>query len=66
MKVTINGQMQKLPDGATVTGMLEALGVQNRRVAVELNREVIPRAQHPGTPLADGDVIEVVTLVGGG
>ena len=66
MEVTVNGEARDLPTGATIHDMLLALGVTKGRVAVEVNREVVPRRQHEQTPLKAGDTIEVVTLVGGG
>ena len=66
MNVTINGEARRLPDGSTIREMLGSLGITKARVAVEVNRDVVPRRRHEETPLAEGDVIEVVTLVGGG
>jgi sulfur carrier protein len=64
--ITVNGSPMRLPAGASVADLLERLGVSTPRVAVERNREILPKAQYAGTPLADGDVFEVVELVGGG
>jgi sulfur carrier protein len=64
--VVINGQTRRVNAGATVASLLGELGLGDRRVAVEKNREVVPRAQHASTVLADGDRLEVVTFVGGG
>ena len=64
--VVINGQPRQLPDGTTVAGMIGELGLSGKPVAVERNREVVPRAQHATTVLASGDRLEVVTFVGGG
>jgi sulfur carrier protein len=52
--------------GESVADLLRRLGVANPRVAVERNKEIVPRAEHAATRLADGDVLEVVELVGGG
>jgi thiamine biosynthesis protein ThiS len=52
--------------GTTVASLIGELGLGDRKVAVERNREVVPRAQHATTVLADGDRLEVVTFVGGG
>jgi sulfur carrier protein len=64
--VVINGQTRTVNAGSTVATLIGELGLADRRVAVERNREVIPRAQHATTLLADGDRLEVVTFVGGG
>lgn len=66
MNLQVNGEPREAPDGCTIAELLEQLGVRTKGVAVERNREVIPRAQHAQTRLADGDQLEVVTLVGGG
>ncbi|MEM1028622.1 MAG: sulfur carrier protein ThiS [Planctomycetota bacterium] len=65
MKLTINGQPQDV-DAERVDTLLEALGMAGQAVAVELNQDVVPKRQHASTPLKDGDVLELVTLVGGG
>ena len=64
--VVINGQPRQVPDGTTVLALISELGLSGKPVAVERNREVVPRAQHGSTVLASGDHLEVVTFVGGG
>jgi sulfur carrier protein len=64
--VVINGKSRSVKVGTTVAVLVDELGLGDRRVAVERNREVVPRAQHATTVLADGDRVEVVTFVGGG
>jgi sulfur carrier protein len=66
MKLNINGEPGEAPDGSTVAELLEQLEIRTKGVAVERNGEVIPRASHAETKLAEGDTLEVVTLVGGG
>jgi sulfur carrier protein len=66
VQIRVNGEPMRLPAGASVADLLERLRVSTPRVAVERNREILPKAQYTGTPLADGDVFEVVELVGGG
>jgi sulfur carrier protein len=66
LSVTVNGSPMRVAGGASVADLLERLGVANPRVAVERNKEIVPRAQHASTRLAEGDVLEVVELVGGG
>jgi len=66
MQLLINGQPRDVPEGLTVTGLLELLAVKAPRVAVEVNQSVVKRADHPTTPLKPGDAVEIVTFVGGG
>ncbi|MDQ3300453.1 MAG: sulfur carrier protein ThiS [Myxococcota bacterium] len=66
MEVVINGQPRTVAAGITVEALIGELGLADRRVAVERNLEVVPRAQHATTVLAAGDRLEVVTFVGGG
>ncbi len=64
--VVINGESKTVPDGTSVLALIEELGLGGKPVAVERNREIVPRAQHGSTLLAAGDRLEVVTFVGGG
>ena len=64
--IVINGETRTVPHGTTVAKLVEDLGFGDRRVAVERNRSVVPRAQHATTELETGDRLEVVTFVGGG
>jgi sulfur carrier protein len=64
--VTVNGESRRIAAGATVAALLAELGLADRRVAVERNREVVPRAEHARAVLAAGDHLEIVTFVGGG
>ena len=64
--VVINGQPRTVNAGTTVASLIVELGLGDRRVAVERNREVVPRAEHATTVLADADRLELVTFVGGG
>ena len=66
MRVTVNDQPVELAEGAAVTDLLRKLGLERATVAVERNRELVPRAQHGSERLADGDRLDIVTLVGGG
>jgi sulfur carrier protein len=66
MKLTVNGELQDIDQAHTVRQLLEALNLAQQPVAVELNRQVVPRKLHDQTPLHEGDVLELVTLVGGG
>lgn len=64
--IVLNGESRPIDAGLTVSGLIAELGLDRRQVAVERNREVVPRAEHDQTKLEDGDQIEVVTFVGGG
>jgi sulfur carrier protein len=66
VKLTVNGEAREVPAGTTVVGLLDLLGVRTGAVAVEINAQVVRRAQHPGRTLASGDQVEIVTFVGGG
>jgi thiazole synthase len=66
LEVTINGEIRTFHGTLTVAELLGQLGHDSRRVAVEINREVVPAAKHSGRRLEEGDAVEVVTLVGGG
>jgi len=66
MRATVNGEPVELPDGLTVSGLLQHLRVRAERVAVERNGAVVKRARHAEERLASGDVLEIVSFVGGG
>ena len=65
MKLTINGQEQTFAP-ITLAQLIEQLGMKQDRVAVELNRNIVPRDQWAETNLAEGDHLEIVHFVGGG
>lgn len=66
MTLTINGQKNQSTAARTVGELLRELKLDKPGVAVEVNRQLVPRRQHDTTPLHDGDSVEIVTLVGGG
>ncbi len=66
MNVLLNGEAMSVPEEVTVIGLLEVLGLAGERVAVEVNRDIVPRADHGARTLAEGDAIELVHFVGGG
>jgi sulfur carrier protein len=66
MRIKLNGEPLELPDGETVAALLTRLELAGRRVAVELNLDIVPRSQHADTTLNDGDSVEVVHAIGGG
>ena len=66
MQVIINGEAQALTEGVTIADLVNRLGLNQRRIAVELNREIIAREEYGSLVLADGDQVEIVHFVGGG
>jgi sulfur carrier protein len=66
MNLTINGEPRDLPEPISVAALLEQLDLAGKHVAVEVNRELVPKRDHDTHQLADGDRLEIVTLVGGG
>ncbi len=66
MNIIFNGEPRPLAALTTLVDLLQAEGLAERRVAVELNGEIVPRSQHADQILADGDKVEVVHALGGG
>jgi sulfur carrier protein len=66
VQISINGETRAVDSESTVADLLKELGMQPKYVAVERNRELVPRATHADCVLEDGDELEIVTLVGGG
>jgi sulfur carrier protein len=64
--ITINGELRQVTQGLTLAGLLDLLQLRRPQVAVEVNRELVPREMHEQCRLAAGDRLEIVTLVGGG
>ncbi|MCA8940311.1 MAG: sulfur carrier protein ThiS [Planctomycetes bacterium] len=65
MKIVVNGKEQDFA-GSTVEELVAGLKLDRSRVATELNKEIVRRADYPSTTLKEGDRIEIVTFVGGG
>jgi len=66
MQIHVNGEAKQLADEATLLDLIEELGLAGRRIAIELNMDIIPRSEHEKTVLKDGDQLEVVHAIGGG
>lgn len=66
MRILLNGESFELPEGASVADLLLRLQLTTRRVAVELNLDIVPRSLHATTALGEGDQVEVVHAIGGG
>lgn len=66
IELTVNGERRQVEGGTSVADYLRSLDLSSQRVAVERNREIVPRAKHADELLGDGDELEIVTFVGGG
>lgn len=66
MQITLNGESREIGEGLTIEALIVELGVDPTLVAVEKNSEIVPKTNHVDTPVADGDVIELVRFIGGG
>jgi len=66
MRVILNGEPTELPEHTTVRELIERLGLAAAICAAEVNKQVVPRAEHDQHTLHYGDTVEIVTLVGGG
>lgn len=66
LSVTLNGELKQLQSPCSLTELIEQMQLTGRRIAVEVNQEIVPRSQHASCQLADGDCIEVVQAIGGG
>jgi sulfur carrier protein len=66
MKIVVNGQERALAAPLTVGALLDELGMTGKRVAVEVNQEIVPRSRHGEFQLNDSDRVEVVFAIGGG
>jgi sulfur carrier protein len=66
MQIVVNGERREVPDGTTVASLLAVVGIEQKRVAVEVNEQVVPKARHAETTLRETDRVEIVTFVGGG
>ncbi|HEY8429524.1 MAG TPA: sulfur carrier protein ThiS [Sandaracinaceae bacterium] len=66
MRIEVNGEPREVAPGTTIAALLEQLGLGGVLVAVERNQDVVPRAEHARTTIADGDRLEIVQFVGGG
>ena len=66
MNIILNGEKHGLAEPLTVRGLIAALELDGKRLAVEVNEEVIPRSEHAAFRLNDGDRVEIVRAIGGG
>lgn len=66
MKISINGKETDMENGVTIEKLLLSLGVKPEGIAVELNKEIVPRAGHRLTAIKENDSIEIIRMAGGG
>ena len=66
MRVTINGRPRELAAPVALAELIAELGLAEKRLAVEINGEIVPRSRHPQTRVRDGDRLEIVQAIGGG
>ena len=66
MNITVNGENRSLDPEASLGQLLEMLGLNGKRIAVEVNRDIVPRSDYEHFKLSDNDTIEIVNAIGGG
>ncbi|ALM50990.1 sulfur carrier protein ThiS [Halomonas huangheensis] len=66
MQIQLNGESHAIDREQSVAELVESLGLGGRRIAVELNEDIVPRSLHADTLLSDGDSVEIVHAIGGG
>lgn len=66
MEITLNGKNRDIPDASCVQDLLQELGLAGRRLALEINQEIVPRSTFGARQLQSGDRIEIVHAIGGG
>jgi sulfur carrier protein len=66
MNIIVNGERQSLEADMNLEQLLEMLGLSGKRVAVEVNRDIVPRSDYNSFKLSDNDTIEIVNAIGGG
>lgn len=66
MQITLNGEARDCAPGTSVSSLLDAAGYAGKRVAVEVNLDIVPRSAHASHLLAEGDKVEIVHAIGGG
>jgi sulfur carrier protein len=66
IQITVNNETHLIPQQTTLSGLLEHLQLQGKRIAVEMNGNIVPKSQHANTVLTQGSTLEIVVAVGGG
>lgn len=66
MELYLNGEIRRVDDGMTVAALVDSLGLSQQRLAVEVNRSIVPRSRHAEHRLQTGDRVEIIQAMGGG
>ena len=66
MNITLNGAVREVPDALSASELLAVLGLADRRLALEINREIVPRSRFENHVISPGDTVEIVHAIGGG
>lgn len=66
LNIRVNGEEMVLPAQCTVSELVEQMALAGKRIAIELNRDILPKSEHERTSLQHGDVVEIVHAIGGG
>ena len=66
MNISINGEQRTLEEGLNLQQLITILALENKRLAIEINQEIIPRSEHASYTLKQDDVVEIVQAIGGG
>lgn len=66
MRITVNGEAIELPEGLDAGELIARVGLEGQRIALEVNREIVPRGEYAQTKLHEGDQVEIVRAIGGG
>lgn len=66
MELYLNGELRQFDSGLDIHRLVEQLGLAGRRIAVEVNRQIVPKSRHAGYPLQNGDRVEIIQAMGGG
>ena len=66
IQIKVNGKPQKLPENSSVAALTKVLALNESQIAIERNREIVPRSRWDEEQVAEGDEIEIVRFIGGG
>ena len=66
LQIQVNGELKQLPSACSLSMLVEQMQLSGKRIAVELNLDIVPKSEHADTLLKQGDVVEIVHAIGGG